>query len=129
MTKLLLGHGDFYRPQRSCGQGNIFTPVCHSVHGGVSASVHAGIPHPPSEQTPQTRPPEARYAPQTRYSPPPRDQVHHPRIFWGGFLKNKIFFGFFLGIFFATPAPLQADSGIRSTSGRYASYWNAFLLH
>ena len=31
---------------------NIFTPVCHSVHrGDVSASVHAGIPHPP-EQTP-----------------------------------------------------------------------------
>ena len=33
-----------YRPQRSYGQGNIFTPVCHSVHrgglcsrGGVSA--------------------------------------------------------------------------------------------
>ena len=26
-----------YRPQRSCGQGNIFTPVCHSVHkGGMS---------------------------------------------------------------------------------------------
>ena len=24
----------FYRPQRSCGQGNIFTPVCHSVYGG-----------------------------------------------------------------------------------------------
>ena len=21
-----------YRPQRSCGQGNNFTPVCHSVH-------------------------------------------------------------------------------------------------
>ena len=29
------GHSThFYRPQRSCGQGNIFTPVCHSVHGG-----------------------------------------------------------------------------------------------
>ena len=27
-----------YRPQRSCGQGNIFTPVCHSFcsqGGGV----------------------------------------------------------------------------------------------
>ena len=31
--------------KRSLGQGNIFTPVCHSVHGG-SASVHAGIPPP-----------------------------------------------------------------------------------
>ena len=43
-----------YRPQRSCGQGNIFAPVCHSVHRGegVSASVHAGIPPPPQDQTP-----------------------------------------------------------------------------
>ena len=27
-----------------------------------------------------------------------------------------------------TPPP-EADSSIRSTGGRYASYWNAFLLH
>ena len=27
----------FYRPKRSFGQGNIFTRVCDSVHGGVSA--------------------------------------------------------------------------------------------
>ena len=26
------------------------------------------------------------------------------------------------------PPPREADSRIRSTSGRYASYWNAFLL-
>ena len=26
----------YYRPKRSFGQGNIFTPVCHSVHRGVS---------------------------------------------------------------------------------------------
>ena len=25
---------NIYRPQRSCGQGNIFTPVSHSVHRG-----------------------------------------------------------------------------------------------
>ena len=31
-------------------EGNVFTPVCHSVHWGVSASVHAGID--PHEQTP-----------------------------------------------------------------------------
>ena len=57
----------YYRPQRSCGQGNIFTPVCHSFCSqGGSASVHAGIP--PWEQTPllgadtpleQTHPPGA----------------------------------------------------------------------
>ena len=27
-----------------------------------------------------------------------------------------------------TPLPPGADSGIRSMSGRYASYWNAFLF-
>ena len=27
-----------------------------------------------------------------------------------------------------TPPPPRADSGIRSASGRYASYWNAFLF-
>ena len=46
-----------YRPQRSCGQGNIFTPVCHSVHRGVSALVHAGIPHTPEQTPPWNRHP------------------------------------------------------------------------
>ena len=56
----------YYRPQRNC-EGYIFTPVCHSVHGGGggSASVHAGIPppgagpQPPWEQTPP--PPGSRH--------------------------------------------------------------------
>ena len=32
--------------KRSLGQGNIFAPVCHSVHGGVPGQVHpqAGTP-------------------------------------------------------------------------------------
>ena len=47
--------GCLYRPQRSCGQGNIFTPVCHSVHRGGSASVHAGIPTPARKQTPPAK--------------------------------------------------------------------------
>ena len=87
--------------------------VIHSVHGGGgSASVHAGIP--PPDQTPP--PPPIRYHPRSDppgpgrppldQTPPPRTrQTPHP-----------------------TP-PRQADSSIRSTSGRYASYWNAFLLH
>ena len=69
------------------GQGNVFTGLCDSVHGG-SASVHAGIPPPP----PRSRPPWSR-------PPLPRGET-----------------------------PPEADSGIRSTSGRYASYWNAFLF-
>ena len=35
------------------GQGNVFTGVCDSGHGGLSASVHTGIPSPPRADTPQ----------------------------------------------------------------------------
>ena len=62
-----------YRPQRSCGQGNIFTPVCHSVHREGSASVHGGIPPPPSgaDTPPGTKhPPGADPPPPTGPSTP-----------------------------------------------------------
>ena len=41
-----LNHGCYYRPQQSCGQGNIFTPVCHSFcsQGGVPGLVPRGVP-------------------------------------------------------------------------------------
>ena len=41
----------------------------------------------------------------------------------------KLFFDFFFDFFidfFGDPPPPEADSGIWSTSGQYASYWNAF---
>ena len=59
----------YYRPQRSCGQGNIFAPVCHSVHrGGVclSACWDTTTPQsrPPWEQTPREQtPPQSRHPP------------------------------------------------------------------
>ena len=99
------------------GQGNIFTSVCLSTGGGgVSASVHAGIPplwsrhppgadtHSPSEQTPPGR----RDPPWTRHPPSrhPPDQATPP----------------------GPGTPREADCSIRLTSGRYASYWNAFLF-
>ena len=37
---------DNYRPKRSFGQGNIFTPVCHSVHRGGMYLVPGGAPGP-----------------------------------------------------------------------------------
>ena len=52
-----------YRPQRSCGQGNVFASVCLSTGGRVSASVHAGMPDPPKPGRP----------------PPPRDQADPPK--------------------------------------------------
>ena len=129
----------FYRPQRSWAKV-IFSQasVCPQGGGGVSASVHAGI-YPP-EQTPPPRadPPRADTPPEQtppgadtppgagpphpppesrppgaapRADPPradtPREQTHPPG---------------------ADPPPREADFSIRSTSGRYASYWNAFLF-
>ena len=58
-------HSDYYRRKRSLGQGNIFTPVCHSVHRGGSASRHARLPTPPP---PGSRPPRTRHPPQSRPS-------------------------------------------------------------
>ena len=49
-----------------------------------------------------------RNPPRTR-EVPPRDQTHPPQT------RQE------------PPPPGTADSGIRSTFGRYASYWNAFL--
>ena len=78
----------FTARKRSLGQGNIFTPVCHSVHRGWSASVHAGIPHPPppgpgpTPPSPRSRPPGTRHPPRNQAAPlgpgpPPRDQATH----------------------------------------------------
>ena len=50
----------YYQPQRSCGQGNIFTPVCHSVHGGVSSRESPpcqGDPPGPDPTPPDQNPP------------------------------------------------------------------------
>ena len=89
----------YYRPQRSCGQGNIFTPVCHSVHRGVCLRQNplgADTPPPPGADIPWVRHPLGAY------NPP---GSRHPR----------------------QQTPPQAHSSIWSTSGRYSSYWNEFL--
>ena len=44
-----------YRPQRKLRKGYVVTPVCHSVQGGMSASVYVGI-HIPWTDTPQADP-------------------------------------------------------------------------
>ena len=89
----------FYRPKRSFGQGNIFTGVCLSTGGGVPAPNFRG------------------------------------GYFFGGgvFFRGGIFFG---GVFFRGGGIFSGgvffrgglSTGIRSTFGRYASYWNAFLF-
>ena len=52
------------------GQGNIFTSVCLSTEGGgVSASVHAGMPPRPGPGTPLGAEPPGADTPQTRHPP------------------------------------------------------------
>ena len=61
---------NFYRPQRSCGQGNIFTPVCHSFcsqGGGCLPQCMLGYDPPGADtplgaDTPRSRPPPGKYA-------------------------------------------------------------------
>ena len=100
-----------YRPQRSCGQGNIFTPVCHSVHGGGGGfCLNACWDTTPPDQA---DPPRSDITTTTTPSPPPGTRQTPPDQTPPGTWQ--------------TPPP-ETDSSIRSTSGRYASYWNAFLL-
>ena len=63
----------YYRPQRSCSQGYVFTRVWDSVHRGGSASVHAEIPHPPGKEAPST--PGRRQPPSKADLPPEADSA------------------------------------------------------
>ena len=75
-------------------QGNVFTPMCDSVHGGVWQTPPGEISIPPG-QTPNP----------TGQTPPPGQTPPWADIPLG------------------TPAPRGGHC-----SGRYASYWNAFLF-
>ena len=55
LASQLVNLPNIYRPKRSFGQGNIFTPVCHSVHrggacskfpGGCLLQIFGGVPAP-----------------------------------------------------------------------------------
>ena len=77
----LTSHLSCYRPQRSCGQGFVFTRVCDSVHRGESPGrenppwagrtpLQAGRT-PPWEQPPREQPPPRADPPPGRENPPP----------------------------------------------------------
>ena len=97
----------FYRPQRSCGQGNIFAPVCYFVHRGVCipACIAGGIP--------------ACLAAGLGGGVYPSMPCSRSRG---------------VGVYPSMPCSRSPGGGgvsqhaLRSMSGRYASYWNAFLL-
>ena len=134
-----------YRPQRSWAKVMFLQVSVILSTGGGSASVHAGIP-PPWEQTPpRSRPPRDQapptteppgadtrpgpgtprdQTPQSRHppradTPPPWEQKPSPRSRHPPRSRNPPPE--------QTP-PREADASIRSMSGRYASYWNAFLF-
>ena len=65
----------FYRTQRSCGQGNVFTGVCLSTGGGICLSAcWDAIPPPGTRQTPPGpgRPPPGSRLQHTVYKRPVR---------------------------------------------------------
>ena len=88
----------YYRPERSCGQGNVFTAVCDSVHRG---GLRQGEP-PPGRRTPLEGEPPLPW----KENPHGKENPPTPPL---------------LG---RRPPP----PSIRSMSSRYASYWNAFLF-
>ena len=96
----------FFTGRNEVGQGNIFTSVCLSTGGEYLPQCMLGYTPPgadlPPEQTPWEQTPRQQ-------TPPGADTPQEQTPPWE-----------------QTP-PREADSSIRSTSGRYASYWNAFL--
>ena len=91
---------NYYRLQRSWAKV-IFSQACvkNSVHRGEGVCLSACWDTPPGADTPPTRQPPQTPLDQADTTPQTRQ----------------------------TP-PWEADSSIRSTSSRYASYWNAFLF-
>ena len=64
----------YYQPQRSCGQGNVFTGVCLSTGGGCLSQCMLGSP-PWTRQTP----PDQADPPRTRQTTPPGTRQTPPR--------------------------------------------------
>ena len=105
----------YYRPQRSWAKVMFLQASVILLTGGGCVCLSAswnGLPqeqtppgsrHPPRADTPRSRHPRKQTPPGSRHP-----QSRHP-----------------LG----ADTPPEADSGIQSTSGWYASYWNAFLLN
>ena len=119
---------NYYRPQRSCGQGYVFTRVCDSVNGGVSPESPPGTkenppgpgrpPHRDQGEPPRTRqtPPGPRRTPPDQ-ADPPTGTKENPPPGPGRPPRTK------------ENPPRGEHCSIRSMSGWYASYWNAFLCY
>ena len=65
-----INHPRYYRPKRSFGQGNIFTPVCHSFCSQGGSTWPGTPPGPGTPPWDQVHPPRPGTPPGTRYTPP-----------------------------------------------------------
>ena len=101
-------HNDkyFYRPQRSWAKVMFLQASVILSTGGVCLSAFWDASPPARDQRPTPLPPGIRDPPPDQADPPPGPGRHPP----------------------GPETPPEADASIRSMSGRYASYWNAFLL-
>ena len=142
----------FTARKRSLGQGNIFAPVCHSVHRGeymgrypLGRYITPGR-YTPRQVHPRVGTPRQVYLP-ARYTPligtPGRyiQRQVHPKAGTppGRYTPWQVHplpgrytpLDGYITLWADTPPrqvhPLHAR--IRSTSGGYAPYWNAFLLY
>ena len=140
-------------PATKLGQGYVFTGVCHSVNGGgeyltrytpQTRYIPRDQVHPPDQVPPRTRytPPWDQEHPPRPGTPPgpgthlpsppgpgtphtryiPWDQVHPPGT---RYISRARYTPLGPG---TPPSRHRECWEIRSTRGRYASYWNAFLF-
>ena len=124
----------YYRPQRSCGQGYVFTRVCDSVHRGGGGLPQCMLGDPPEGGTPGKEAPQKKAPPwegdPLEGDPPPQEGGPRegdppegdplPPLEGGLPPRRRPPKG--------GPPRRRSLPGIRSMSGRYASYWNAFLF-
>ena len=125
--------GDIFTGRNKVGAKVMFLQASVILGEGVSASVHVGIPHPPRgrhppgsihplrNRHPSKQPPPGADTPRSgppKQTPPKRQTSPKKQIPLGSRHPPSRH----------PPPKKNAGSGIRSMSGRYASYWNAFLL-
>ena len=94
----------------------VFTGVCLSTEGVCLSPCW-------DTTTPRGRPPQEADPPRSR--PPQKETPHSKKKFPPPGPHER---GKFRGIRSSPPPPQRACWEIRSTRGRYASYWNAILL-
>ena len=127
------GEGYIYRPKRSFGQGYIFTGVCDSVHGGGGVcSKFLGVC---SKFSGGVSAPNFGGGVCSKFFGGVSVPIFRGGVcskFWGGCLL-QFFRGVCSNFWGGVWSKFSGGGGspifgIRSTFGRYASYWNAFLF-